>query len=143
MRTIATLALLLSLTSAYAQRIDITEPDTPKPLTTFMQQFGGDGSVYTLTAIGGKATYFNLPFSLDFSGGVNVLVGKRTPKMGSLLDEVPAYGLEAYGLKYIGGDGAYVRIGVRFLMDGDNPDGTRGPQRGRITGTLAIGWVMD
>lgn len=136
---LALTALLLTVASS----AQLATPDTPKPLTTFMQQFGGDGSVYTLTAIGGKATYFNLPFSLDFSGGVNVLVGKRTPKMGSLLDEVPAYGLEAYGLKYIGGDGAYVRVGVRFLMDGDNPDGTRGPQRGRVTGTLAIGWVMD
>ena len=138
-----TLLLASVLALSAVTPAQLVQPDTPKPLTTFMQQIGGDGSVYTLTAVGGKASYFAVPFNLDFSGGVNVLVGKRTPQMGSLLTEVPAYGLEAYGLKYIGGDGAYVRVGIRFLMDGDEPDGKRGPQRGRLTGTLAIGFVMD
>lgn len=133
---------LVALTLAVAAPAQLVQPDTPPPLGTFFQQFGGDGSVYTLTSIGGKQNYFALPFGLDFAGGVNVLVGKRTREVGDLLTEMPAYGLEAYGLKYIGGDGAYVRVGIRFLMDGDDSDvRSNRPPVGTFTATLAIGWT--
>lgn len=122
----------------------IAEPDTPPPLTTFFQQFGGDGSVYTLTSLGGKEHYFSLPFGLDFAGGWSLLMGKRTTEMDSLLKEVPAYGLEVYGLKYVGGDGAFVRVGLRYLFDGDEDDSrSNRPPVGRLTGTLTIGWRTD
>ena len=136
------LIALLALTIAVSSPAQLVQEDTPPTFGTFFQEYGGDGSVYTLTSIAGRQSYFALPFGLDFAGGFNVLVGKRTRSMGDLLTEVPAYGIEAYGLRYIGGDGAYVRVGVRFLMDGDDNSGNRGAQRGRVTGTLAIGFNL-
>lgn len=137
-RLLAPAALLCAFASSPAQ---LAQPSTPPPLTTFFQEFGGDGSVYTLTNVGGREHYFALPFSLDFAGGYQVVVGKRTADMSGAFTEVPAWGAEVYGLKYLGGDGAYVRVGVRGIFDGsDGGTSSFSKQRPRVTGTLTIGY---
>lgn len=141
MKSLLPLALLLAASPAFSQTIKVVEPDTPPPLTTFFQEFGSDGSAYTLTNAGGKEHWFNLPFGLDFSGGWQVVVGKRTADMDGTFTEIPAYGLELYGLKRIGGDGAYVRIGLRGLFDGtDGGVSSFSRQRLRGAATLTIGF---
>lgn len=136
------LALALLPVACAAQTVQIVEPSTPPPLTTFVQEFGADGSVYSLTSAGGLQRHFNLPFHLDFDGGYQIVLGKRTSQMGDLLNSVPAFGLEFFGQKGIGGDGAFVRLGVRVLFDGSQEDSRlNGPPRTWVTGTLTIGYA--
>ncbi len=141
---VAVLALAVAPAFAFAQ---IAQSDTPPPFAAMRQEFGGDGSVYTLTSLGGHEVWFDLPFGLDFSAGWSVVVGKRTRDLDGLFQEVPAYGLEVYTLKTftdgIGSGKPFVRLSLRALMDGDQPGGTRDIEQFRFTAAVSLGWRVD
>ena len=134
--TAAIAALVVSPATA-----QITQPDTPLPFTEFRQEYGGDGSMYTMTSLGGYAVYFDLPFSMDFTAGWSFVVGKRTKELDSVFIETPAWGFEVYGLKYIGGRGAFIRTSLRAIMDSD-PDDARRAQGMSLTAAVSIGFKM-
>ena len=152
---ILVIAFLLFSVSVFAQpvltlssSVQLTQNSTERPFQ-IRQEFGGDGSLYTLMNLGGMGKYYAIPWGFEFEAGWNILVGKRTSKIGNILTEVPAYGGELYIFKTLTGgmQGMYagkptIRFSLRGMLDGDQPDGTRGPPRLRITAVVAIGWAV-
>ena len=138
----ATAIACIGLASMATAQERLTYNTTPPPFTTVFQEYGGDGSVYSIFVVGGNQLYFPLPWGLDFSAGWEVLVGKRTRDLEGVLTEVPAWGVALYGMKYIGGDGAFIRASLRGMFDSD-PIGTMNRshnQRLNMTITISIGW---